>query len=160
MTDIPFTSINVIAAVLDDAIVFEASLTTTTAATSLDCTPEAVIAATTTPATTTAATTTADATYTPSSDISTIACDISPVTLSLETLSHLSREFFTNRPVGSLQEAVEIAAWELAAQNQPNFMLKVCDLCGQIPDAVNAQVAWLSNVPKRIHDLKKLKFKQ
>jgi hypothetical protein len=154
----PFTSINDIAAVLDDAMHFEASLTTTTAVTSLNSTPAA---ATTTAATTTAATTTtAITTYTASSDISTIPSDPSPVTLSSETLSHLSREFFANRPVGSLQEAVEIAARDLAPQSQANFMLEIWDLFGDITDAGNAQVAWLSNFAERNLDWKKLKYKR
>ena len=112
---------------------FEASLTTTAATTSLDSIPAAVTttAATTTAATTTtaaattavtitaavttAATSTAITTYTPSLDISTITSHPSPVTLSLETLSHLSRGFLSNRPVGSQQEAVEIDARELSS---------------------------------------------
>jgi len=172
MTNMPFTSINDIAAVLDDAMDFEASLTTTTAATSLDSTPAAATttaatttaatttAATTTAATTTGATTTAITTYTPSSDISTIASDPSPVTLSSETLSHLSREFFANRPVGLLQEAVEIAAWELAAQSHANFMIEIYDLFRDIRDAANAEVAWLANFAERNLDSKKLKYKR
>jgi len=131
---------------------FEASITTTTAATSLDFTPVA--------ATTTAATTTAITTYTPPPDISTIARDPSPVTLSSETLSHLNREFFANRPVGLLQEAVEIAARELAPQSQANFMPEIYDLFGDITDAANAQVAWLSNFAERNLHWKKLKYKR
>ena len=116
MTDNPIPSINNIAVVLNNAMDFEASLNTTTTARSLDSTPSAftTTAATTTPATTTLATTAAVTTYTPSSDISTIVSDPSPVTLSSEKLSHLSREFFANWPVGSLQEPVEIAARVLA----------------------------------------------
>jgi len=144
----PFSSINDIAAVLNDAMDVEAFLTTATAATSLDCTPEAATttaapttaattnAATTTAATTTAATTTAATPYTPSPDISTIASDPSPVTQSSETLSHLRREFFANRPVRSLQKAVEIAAQELAPQNPSNFLLKIYNVFGDICKAI------------------------
>jgi hypothetical protein len=128
-----FASINDIAAVLDDVMDFEASVTTPTLATRLDSIPAAATTttATTTAATTAAATSTAITTYTPSSDISTIASDPFPLTLSLKTLSHLSREFFANRPVGWLQEAVEIAAREVDPQSQANFLLEISDLFHQ-----------------------------
>jgi len=91
-----FTSINNIAVALSDAMDFEVSLSTTTAAMSLY---SATAAATTTAATTTAATTTpattiAVTTYTPSSNISTGSGDASPGTFSSETLSQLSRGFW------------------------------------------------------------------
>jgi hypothetical protein len=105
MIDMPFTLVNDIATVFNDTIDFGGTLTNTTAATSLDSTPVAV---TTTTATTTAATTTTVTPYTLSLDGATIPKELSPVTLSSETLSHLSKEFFSNGHVCSLQEAVEI----------------------------------------------------
>jgi len=87
-----FISINDIAAALSDAMDFDGSLTTTTATMSFDSTTRAATTtATTTAATTTAATTVSFTTYTPSSDIATIANNHSPVTLSSQTQSHLSR---------------------------------------------------------------------
>ncbi|KAF8241182.1 hypothetical protein K440DRAFT_638091 [Wilcoxina mikolae CBS 423.85] len=146
---------------------FEASLITTTTATNLDSTTTAAAttAATTTAAaitaaTNTAATTTAVTTHASSSDISTIPSDPSPVSLSSETLSQLSRDLFSNRPVGSLQEAVEIATREFSPQGQADFMLEVYDLFGDITDAANVQVAWLSNFAERNLDWRKLKYKQ
>jgi hypothetical protein len=69
-------------------------------------------------------------------------------------------EFFTNRPVGSPQEAVEIAARELGPQNQANLMLEIYDLFGDINDATNAQVAWQSNVAERNLHWNKFKYKR
>jgi hypothetical protein len=132
---------------------FEGSLTTTTTTTSLDSTPAVVTAVTKTAFTTTVSG------YTPSLDMSTIARDPSPITLSSETLSHLSSEFFTNRPVGSLQDDIEIAARELSPQNQTNFMVEIYDLLGDLTDATNAMFAWLSNFAERILDWKMLIYK-
>ena len=177
---------------------FEASLTTTTATPSLECTTTA--ATTTTGATTSAATTaatsaaatptaaakamrscdltaaaapthaaatpaaittTANTTlfviYTPSSDISTSASNPSPVTLWSDTLSHLSQHFFSNRLVGSLEDAVEVAAPELSARNHTNSMLEICDIFGDITDAANSEITWLSDFVERTLDRKKLK---
>jgi len=55
---------------------------------------------------------------------------------------------------------VEIAARELPPQSQANFMLEIYDLFGDISDAANAQVAWLSNFAERNLDWKKLKYKR
>ena len=55
---------------------------------------------------------------------------------------------------------MEIAARELSPQNQANFMLEIYDLFGDITDAANAQVAWLSNFAERNLDWKKLKYKR
>jgi len=182
-TDMTCTSINDIAAVLNDDMDFGESLTTTTTTLSVDSTPVAVTttAATTTGAATMAATTTAATaiteatsntatstaaisttvtTYTISSDIATIASDPSPVTLVSATLSHLSGEFCSNRPVRLLQHPVEIAAQELSPQNKVNFILKIFNLFGDITDAANAQVAWLSNFAERNLHWKKLKYKR
>jgi len=127
---------------------------------SLDSTSAAApAAATTTAANTTGANITAGTTYASSSHISIIPSDPSPVPLSSATLSQLSRDFWSNRPVGSLQEAVEIGAWELPPQRQANIMLKIYDLFRKITDAANTQVTWLSNFTKRNLDFKQLRFK-
>jgi len=55
-----------------------------------------------------------------------------------------------------LQDAIEIAAQKLAPQNTLNFMLKINDFYGDISNAPNAQVAWLSNFAKSNLDWKKL----
>lgn len=151
------TSINNIAAVHNNAMDFEASLTSTTAATILDSTPAAVTTTTATitaaPATTTAstpaATTTAVCTYTLCSDISTITSDPSPVTLLPETLSPLRREFIANETVGLLQHAAEIATWKLGPQRQANFILEIYDLLYNITNATNAQVTRQSIIAER-----------
>jgi len=137
---------------------FEPSLTTPSTAMSFD----SATAATSTAAASTTATTsiTTVTTYTPSSEISTIASEDSTATLSSETPSHLSREFVSNRPVRSLQEAVEIAACELARQRQVNFMLGIYDIFGDITDAASAQVAWLSNFAERNSAWKQFKYMQ
>ena len=88
-----------------------------------------------------------------------MASDPSPVTLSSETQSHPSRAFFANRPVRSLQEAVEITVRELIPRNQPNFMHQIDNLFGNITNATNAQVAWLSNFAERNLGWNKFKFK-
>jgi len=147
MTDIPFTSINDIAVVLNNAMDSEESLNTTTAAMNLD-------------SYSVTATTTTITMYTPFLDISTIASDPSPVTLSSETLSHLSWELLTVRLVCSQQEAVEIATWEHAPKNQANFILKIYDLLCDFAYAANAQVAWLANCAERNLNWEKLKYKQ
>jgi len=116
MTDMTFTSINDITAALSNTIGFLAFQTTSTASMSLDSTTATTTAVTTLADTWNTATTTKFSTYTISSDISTMTCDPTPVTLSLETLSHISRKFFSNWSVRSLQEAVEIAAWELVTK--------------------------------------------
>jgi len=118
-------SINDIAAVFSDAMDFKASLTTTTAAMSLNSTTTAATttATWTTAATNMVATTTAITTYACSSDISTIPCNPSLVSLSSGTLSQLSRDFFSYRPCRVLQEAVEITAEERNPCIKPNFML-------------------------------------
>jgi len=67
-----------------------------------------------------------------------MASDASPVTLSSVTLSHLSRGLFSSRTVGTLQEAVEIAARELSPQNQAKLILDIYDLLGDITEAANA----------------------
>jgi hypothetical protein len=122
-------------------------------------------AGTTTTGTTTAGTSTAGSTTpitmcTPSTDISTIAHYPSPVTLSLVTLSHLSGDCFSNRPVGSLQQAVEIAAQELSPHIHANSMFQSYDLVGDITSGANTQVAWLSNFAENNLDWKKLKDTQ
>jgi len=172
---------NDIAPALSDTMDFDASLTTTNTGLSFDSataaatnaatsTAATTTAVTTTTATTTAATTTVSSTtattftaitvYTSSLDISTITSNPSPVTFSLEPLSHLSSECFCNWPVRSQQEGMGIAAQELSPQNQVNFILEISDLFGDITDAINAEVAWQLNCAERNLNWEKLKYKQ
>lgn len=115
MTDTAFTSLNDFAALPHHVIHLETSLSTSPVAMSLESSPPAVIttAATPTVSTTSAATTTAVTTYTPYPDMSTVASDPSPGTILSETPSHLSRELLVNKPLISLQEAIEIATQQL-----------------------------------------------
>ena len=99
-------------------------------------------------------------TYTWLSHIFTITSNPSPVSLSLATLSQLSRDFSSNRPVGSLEKAVNIATRELPAQSQANLSYEHYDLFVEKIDAANAQVEWLSNFVERNLDWKILKYKQ
>jgi len=142
---------------------FEVSLTTTTAGMSFDSTTTtaATTAATTTaPTTCTAkATTTAVTTYTLSLDISILAIDLSPVTLLFETQSHLSREFFSDKPGRSLQEAIEITVQKHAPESQTNVALEIGDLFGDSSNTATAHVVWLSNFAGRKLDKKMLKQK-
>jgi hypothetical protein len=96
--------------------------------------------------------------YTPSSDISTLVNDSSPSSLSLETLSQLSREFFSNRPVGLIQEGVEIARHGLSPQNLDNFIVEIYNLFGDITNASNAQDTCMLNFAERNVNWKKLKY--
>jgi len=67
---------------------------------------------------------------------------------------------FSNRPVESLEEAVEIAAQELPPQSQANFKLELHDLFSESTNAADAQVAWLSNFAGSNLDLKKLNYQR
>ena len=53
-----------------------------------------------------------------------------------------------------------IISLELAAQNHANLMLEIYDICGDITDVANAQVACLSNFAERYLNWKKLKYKR
>jgi len=165
------TSINDIAAALTDAMYLEVSVTSSTTATSLDCATAATTTAATTTApttneasasaaTSTAANTTTVDMYANSPDITTIPSDPSPVSLSSATQSQLSRDFFPNSPVGSLQEAMEIAAGELPPQSQSNFRLKIYNLFAEITDDAIAQVTWRLNLAARDLDSKQFQYKQ
>ena len=55
---------------------------------------------------------------------------------------------------------MEIAAGEFCPQNEPNSMLEINELFGDITDAANAQVALVSNFAERIFDWKNFKYKR
>jgi len=93
--------------------------------------------------------TTAISMYASASDSSTVACDLSLVSRSLETLSQLSSGFSSNRPVGSFQEAVEIATQELSPQGHAPFMLEIVDIFGDNTDDANSLVALQSHLVER-----------
>jgi len=130
-------------------------VSTTTAATTTSAT---TTAATTASATSASATTTTVTVYVCCMDISTIASVPSPASTSSATLLQLSREFFSNRSVRLLQEAVEIGAWECSPQSHTNFLNKLHDLFGNINDGANTQVTRLLNFAEGDVDCKLLKY--
>jgi len=67
-------------------------------------------------------------------------------------------EFVPNQSVRLLQEALAIATWMLSTQSHVNIMLRICDQFGDITDAANTHVAWLSYVLGRSLHWKKLKY--
>jgi hypothetical protein len=72
----------------------------------------------------------------------------------------LSSQFFNNKPVGLLQDAMQNATWEDAPQIKTYFMPENYDLIDDITNAAKAQVAWLSNFIQRNLVWKKLTYKQ
>jgi hypothetical protein len=55
---------------------------------------------------------------------------------------------------------MEIATRELSPQNQAKFILKIYDFFGNIIDAGNTQVAWLSHFAERNIDWEMLNYKR
>jgi len=140
------------------AVTTMAATTTTTITTTSMSLDGTTMAANNLAATTASATTTTITPYTPSSDMSTIANDPVPLSVSSETHLHLHTESF-NRLDGSLQEAVQITACEVSPRSKTYIVLQIYDLFGDITDTANTQVVSLSNFVGRNIDWMTLKYK-